>query len=395
MSQLNKKINEVSASHIYYDVVVSNLQSTTQRPSVFQYNDTRTTPFLMNPEDYTMSIIRFTLDTASLPVFIPQIQSNQADRDLTIYSVTLSYDGFDAQTFIDWNPQDTSATLPSPTNATFNKRQDDSTGYYNCYSYSWFIERVYQAFVTSFNALEANFGPGVLPSIYPPIINWDPTTNSATIFADCEGYDVSNPFGLVDGVIGVFMNAPLYELFNSFPATYLGYDNVVNGKNYRIPLVDIGGTNTTSIIPPGQAVPVPPATYTFWRAITWSQEQSTTASWSPILSIVFTSNTLPIEPSQVSTPVVFENNQIVSLGGNNSNISNVITDLVSSDGNYRPNVVYNPSAEYRRISLKGNRPLYNLDLNIFYKIRTGELVPFRLYSNSSATLKILFEKKEE
>jgi hypothetical protein len=191
------------------------------------------------------------------------------------------------------------------------------------------------------------------------------------------------------------MNAPLYELFNSFPATYLGYDNVVNGKNYRIPLVDIGGTNTTSIIPPGQAVPVPPATYTFWRAITWTQEQSTTASWSPILSIVFTSNTLPIEPSQVSTPVVFENNQIISLGGNNSNISNVITDLVSSDGNYRPNVVYNPSAEYRRISLKGNRPLYNLDLNIFYKIRTGELVPFRLYSNSSATLKILFEKKEE
>ena len=65
MSQLNKKINEVSASHIYYDVVVSNLQSTTQRPAVFQYNDTRTTPFLMNPEDYTMSIIRFTLDTAS------------------------------------------------------------------------------------------------------------------------------------------------------------------------------------------------------------------------------------------------------------------------------------------------------------------------------------------
>jgi hypothetical protein len=309
----------------------------------------------------------------------------------TIYSVTLKFKTFEVQQFIDWNPQEVTAPLPPPPNQTFSKRQYNADGYYNCYSYTWFIERIYAAFQAAFTALDLIVvaAGDVLPSIYAPLISWDPTTNSATMFADAQGYDV-NPAVLADP-IQVFMNAPLFALFNSFPAVYLGY-NVVNGKNYKIPFVDIGGTNAVNIIPPGQPVPVPPATYITYRAIVWTQEQSTIASWSPIVSVVFTSNTLPIESNQVSTPVVFSDNQNITLGGNNSNFSNIITDIVSSDGNYRPNLVYNPSAEYRRISLKGNRPLYSIDLNVYYKIITGELLPVRLFSNESITLKILFEK---
>ena len=165
---------------------------------------------------------------------------------------------------------------------------------------------------------------------------------------------------------------------------------MTNGKNYKIPFVDIGGTNAVNLIPPGQ--PVPPPAYTTYRAIVWSQEYSTVASWSPILSVVFTSNTLPIEPNQVSTPVIFVNGVNINLAGNNSDFANIITDIVSSDGNYRPNLVYNPTSEYRRITLKGNRPLYSIDLNIYYKIITGELIPLRLYSGESVTLKIVFER---
>ena len=397
MSQLNDRVNNTNADYIYYDVVVSNLQSTTSVPRVFQYTDTRTIPFLKVPEDYNMSIVRFTLDTASLPVFIPLIQPNQGNRDLTVYSVTLSYAGQDFQTFVDWNPQLTTAPLPPAPNQTYNGLQYNQDGYYNCYSYSWFIERVYAAFVTSFNALVAA-GIGVTKATAPlfatgtfaPIINWDSTTNSAVMFADGEWYDVLDEFG--NGVISVFMNAPLFELFNSFPATNFGYTGVVNGKNVRLPFTDIGGTNMQNIIPPGQPVPAAGSGYKFWRAITWYQEQSTISSWSSILSIVFTSNTLPVEPNQVSTPVVYNNGVIVQASGSNADLANVITDLASNDGNYRPNLVYNPSAEYRRITLRGNRPLYSIDLSIFYKLRTGELVPFTLLSNESATVKLLFQR---
>jgi hypothetical protein len=397
MSQLNEQQNKANADFIYYDVTVSNLQSTTSQPQVFQYIDTRTVPFLKNPEDYCMSIVRFTLDTASLPVFIPLIQPNQGNRDLTVYSVTLTYNGVEAQTFIDWNPQLANATA-TPPNQTYNGLQDNQNGYYNCYSYSWFIERVYEAMVASFDVLVATAGlvravaPNYAVGTFPPIINWDSTTNSAIMFADGEYYDVRNLFG--NGVVSMFMNAPLFELFNSFPATNFGYVGVTNGKNVRIPFTDIGGTNMQNIIPPGQAVPAVGTGYKFWRAITWTQEQSTISSWSSILSIVFTSNTLPVEPSQVSTPVVYSNGVLIRAGGNNADISTIITDLASNDGNYRPNLVYNPSAEYRRIALKGNRPLYTIDLNIFYKLRSGELVPFTLLSNESCTMKILFEKKK-
>ena len=394
MSQLNEKVNKSKANLIYYDIAVSNLQNSSTPPQPFAYQDTRTVPFITNPEDYTMSIIRFTMGSSSLPVFIPQIQPDQGDRDLTIYSVTLRNQGFEVQTFINWNPQEVSVPLPPPPSQTSTKRQFNQNGYYNCYSYTFFIERVYAALVTSFIALDVLVVAAglVMPSFYPPLISWDPTTNSATMFADTEGYDL-NPT-VVPHPIEVFMNAPLFSLFNSFPAIYLGY-NVVNGKNYKIPFVDIGGTNCTQIIPPGQPPPPPgsPATYINYRAIVWSQEQSTTASWSPILSVVFTSNTLPIESNSVSTPVVFSDNQNITLGGNNSAFENIVTDIVSEDGNYRPNLVYNPSAEYRMISLKGNRPLYSIDLNIYYKITTGELIPLRLFSSESVTVKLMFRRK--
>ena len=391
MSQLDAALNKTRSRNIYYDISVSNLQNSNTKPQPFQYQDTRTVPFVMNPEEYELSIIRFTCGTSSLPVFIPQIQPNQADRDLTIYSVTLRNQGFEVQTFINWNAQEVGVPLPPPPSQTANKRQFNQESYYNCYSYTWFIERVYAALVSAFIDLDVLVVAAglAMPSFYPPLISWDPTTNSATMFADTEGYDL-NPTVVVNP-IEVYMNSALFSLFNSFPAVYLG-ESAVNGKNFKIPFVDIGGTNCTQIIPPGQPIPVSPATYINYRAIVWSQEQSTTASWSPILAVVFTSNTLPIESNQTSTPVIFSDNQNIVLGGNNADFQNIITDIVSEDGNYRPNLVYNPSAEYRMISLKGNRPLYSIDINIFYKLITGELVPLRLRSGESTTLKILFRK---
>ena len=386
MSRLNDAINASLPDKVYYDVVVSNIQSTTTQPKVFQYSDTRTTPYIQNPELYEMSIIRATLDTTSAPVFIPFIQTGQDNPNLTIYSVTLEYNGYEKQVYVEWNPQDKSVAVPSPPSKTANGQQYNATGYYNCYSYSWFIERVYAALQQAFAFVREEEDP---PTVYPPLINWDSSSQSAVMYADVNAYDVTN-----DDHISVYFNAPLFALFSSFPASYLGYVGVTNGKNHKLTFTDIGGINSQTIIPPDQPVPEPPATYITWNAITWYQEYSTIASWSPILSIVFTSNTLPINPNQVSTPLIYNDNNTLSLGGNNSDIANIITDMVSDNGLYRPNIVYNPTAEYRRITLRGNRPLYNLDMNIFYKDRLGQLIPFTLNSGSSCTIKILFEKKK-
>jgi hypothetical protein len=399
MSQFDVVRRSVTADQIYFDVTVSNFQSTTTVPPIFYYNEQRSLPFITCPEDYYLSIIRFTMETGTLPVFIPSIVPNQGNRNLTIYNITLEalVGGvtYTQTNPIIWDPQDSSAPLPPAPNVTNNKLQINDTGYYNCYSYSWFASLISNTFRACFLALEAQIptnGPPntlpTLPTIYPPVVYWDSTSNGLVLYADTAGYD-ANPLTVLDE-IEIYWNAPLFELFPSIPAELIGY---TGPKTFRLDFVNFGSTNLTTITPnPVTYDPVTnvPVTY---NAITLYQECSTTANLTPITAVVFTSNTLPIHPSQVSTPLVFNDAGQLSLGGNNADVANIITDLVSDTGTYRPNLVYVPSAEYRLITLYGNQPLFNLDLQIFYRLKTGQLIPFRIGSGQAVTLKIAFIKK--
>lgn len=397
MSQFNVQRNAVNADQIYYDVVVSNFQSTTTIPPIFYFNEQRTLPFITNPEDYYLSILRFTMETGTLPVFIPSCAPLSPTVNTTIYSVCLNWTDIatatlytSGQVFIQWNPQDRSATVPPAPAVAQNGVQDITTGYYNCYSYAYWCYLVTEALATAYNQLNVAViaGGAVLPSAYPPLFNWDTSAQSAFLLADRAGYSTNNGLVVNPSCIQIYFNAPLFNLFNSFPSVYLGYIGVTDGRNNLLSVIDIGGSNF-QIITPNYLFPL--VTYT---ALPVYQEYSTISAWTPIVSIVFTSNTLPIQPSQVSTPLVYNNDQKIILGGNNSAISNVITDLVSDSGNYRPNLVYNPTAQYRLTTLYGNRPLYNLDLQIFYKLKTGQLVPFRLGSGEVVSVKIAFLKKD-
>jgi len=397
MSQLDERLNKTFPDNIYYDIVVSNFQSSLVDPNPFYFNDTRTTPFIQKPEDYLLSILRFTIDTGTIPIFIPSIQPNSVDENLTIYSLSMSWTDvnsgitYQAQEYIEWQPQDLSAEVPPPPSQTTNGLQINDRGYYNCYSYQWLCYLVYVASqaVTAQMEILTNGLPNQPDFTYAPVFNWDSTNQRCVMSANVDTYDLNDAFYPVGfSPVSIYMNNPLYALFSSFPARYLGYGQPF-GSDYRILVINVGGTNIQTLIPPQPAVPGNVS----YEAINVYQESSTTASISPILGIVFTTNTLPILANQISTPLVYNNNQILDYAGNNSATANIVTDLVSDSGTYSPNLVYTPSAEFRRITMFGNSPLVNLDLNIFYKLRNGSLQPFRLQSGGSVTMKILFEKK--
>jgi hypothetical protein len=371
-----------------FDILITNSSSTNTKPQSFTYNESRSLPFIKCPELYDLSIVRFSIDTGLAPVFIPSIEPNQTNRNLTTYSVTLEYGGVAVEQPIIWIPQDSSAEIPVPPSQTYNKHANLDTGYYNCYSYTYFCYLVYVALQTAHTNLKAELttlgNTDLENSKYAPIISWDSTSNSAVIYANVQYFDVAETEH-----IAVYMNAPLYSLFSSFPAKYLGYDNVTYGRNYRLTITDIGGTNSQTITVPRSS---PAET---WTAITLYQEYATTETWSPITAIVFCSNTLPIVPTQVSTPFIYDENNLQKLTGNDSATANIITDIVSSTGLYRPNLVYSPTAEFRRISMMGNTPLTNIDIQIYYRLRTGHLIPFTLNSGGSVTLKMAFFKKNQ
>jgi len=391
MSQFNQRKNDVSPDQIYYDVTVSNFQSTTAEPLPFYFNESRTIPFINKPEDYNLSVVRFSVDTGNAPVFIPSIVPNQNDPDKTIYSITLKYTAPSGQIIfgeanMDWVPQDKSASVPTAPSSTVNGLQDNSTGYYNCFSYTFLMLRIYQTFQTArinlLAAAAAAVPPIVLTIPNAPVANWDSSSQKlnlyfqANVFDETPGATLLNP-----AVVECFFNVNLFSLFSSTPAVFFGY-NQPFGAEWRIGVVNVGSTNLQIIVPPAPGVQ--------YDSIQVFQEQSTTSSLSPILAIVFCSSTLPIESNQVSTPVFLNNNQQLGQVGNNAATAPIITDLISDTGTYAPNIVYTPTAQYRYITLYGNAPLTNLDLQIYYRLRNGSLVPFTLESGGSVTVKFLF-----
>jgi hypothetical protein len=374
-----------SPDKLYFDIQIENLNNIDQVPTFLSFIETRNTPLLHTPEEYYMSVVRFTIDTPTLPVFTPSIQYNSTNRNLTIYSVTLTWTNpvapfqqFNQQTFITFSPQDLASPLPVPPSATANKLQDNSTGYYYIYNYQYWVGLINQTFTACFNALNVQVVAAglVLPTTHAPVMTFDTQNNIAIINCDLAGYNTA-----AANKINIFFNRPLYQLFSSFPV-FIQPQNATLGKNFLIQTDTFGNTNTVQF-------PFSAPTYT---AIQVFQEYSTIVLWSPVKSMVFCSSTLPIIATQVSQPIEFVNGNVVGSNGNNSNQSPIITDFVA-DELYKPQLVYEPSAQYRLISLTGNRPIYTVDISVYWKDAFGVLQPFRLSAGSGASIKILFEKK--
>ncbi|MFM7985024.1 MAG: hypothetical protein ACKPKO_37465, partial [Candidatus Fonsibacter sp.] len=78
--------------------------------------------------------------------------------------------------------------------------------------------------------------------------------------------------------------------------------------------------------------------------------------------------------------------------GYNSNLLSTITDFtIAVDGNneYRPMVVYNPSAEYRLIGMRSAMNLNIIDIIVYWKDAFGNIHPFELHPGCSTHVKLM------
>jgi len=387
MSQLSQFKKAQNPDMVYYDIVSTNFQSTSELDPFLRFNETRTNPVIENSGEYYMSIVRFSLDTYNLPNFICQIQPQQGDPNLSIYSVTLEYDdGFGGvttapQQYIDWVPQNKNLPVPIPPSATSSGFQQNNTEYYYCYQFQYFLELINKAFGDAMAALIVLVGAPLAIALQP-ILTWDVTTSKAILQAQEDYFNQSNV-----ARVKIYMNPPLFALFNSFPSLNFGNVGVTLGRNHQLLVADYQGINTI-LLPTNVVAPAVQTIYT-----QMFQEFSTIDTWTPVASIVFTSNTLPIISNQLSAPLIFNNGQTSTGIGNNANFAQIITDFQTNQQVFKPNILYTPTAEYRRIDMTGNTPLTNIDINVYWRDKLGQLIPFLLASGSTATIKFLFEKK--
>lgn len=375
--QLKSKLSFGQPYHIYYDLDIINNDTTgLNPPQVLRFTEIRNSPYLMSPENYFVSVARFQIQTPSLPVWIPQAQIGQADPNLLIYSFTLKYKTYEYQQYVNFVPTDLSQPTPAPP-ITF---QDLETAYYFVYTYQQAISMFNTALASAVSGLNALVvaGGDVLPSTNAPFFEFDPNALLFILDADEAGYSnsLANP-------IKLFCNAPCFTLFSTFQAIYYGYANIVNGKNFQFVIKNINGTNELTL-----------PTYT---ALQMYQEESTSALWCPIQSLVFTTALLPVSPELIAVPKVFNSDSNLFNTGNNANISNTLTDFIvpfEPNNTYKPNIVYTPNGEYRLMDLNGASPLSALEMSVFWKDVFGTLHPFYLNSGCSASIKIMFRRKD-
>jgi hypothetical protein len=295
---------------------------------------------------------------------VPTIQANQPDYNLTIYSVSMTYNDQTVQTYIQFIPQDLTQPVPSKPNTTQTGLQSFCE-YYYVYNYEYVISLVNTTLATCFASLLSACGS--LPTSNVPYFKWDNTNLVATLITDQAGFNNSS-----NDFIGLYMNNALYQLFSSLPMI-LQSTTSSTGLNYQISC---------------NAYNIAPTTTTTYTQQLLTQEYSTVSVWNPIMSIVFTSNTMPIVCEQLSAPLVYMNGTTIQ-STNNSNIANIITDFESNDGLYKPNLVYQPYI-FRYKELIGNSPLSSIDIQCFWKSRSGTLIPFYLNTGCSASLKLMF-----
>lgn len=372
----------IQQDNIYYDICVSNLVTINQKPPILQFIETRNSPFIAQCEDYYMSIIRFTIDMPTLPLFIPTIQPNQTDPNLTTYSITLSVNVggiiYSQEEYVIYSPQLQTLTMPLPPSKTSNGLQDNSTDYYQVYNYNWFIYLLNQTFYTCYTNLanQVTLAGGIIPSTYAPQMIFNSETKIFSLVVPDSGYNYfSGKINAND--INIYFNPATFGLFFTLPFN-LVYLNTA--QNIQI----LSFTPLTSQSYVGQ--------YNSFDAYIINEEYSSVSTWTPITSLVFTSQTLPVVSTNVSTPAIYINGSVFNQNGA-SNVSNIVSDFVADSGNYRDSLEYLPSAQYRYLSLLGNKPINTIDFQVYYKDRLGSLSPVYLGSGCTATIKILFSRK--
>lgn len=316
--------------------------------------------------------------------------------------------------------------------------------YYWCDSYARFIGQVnkalYKAYVANFNYIYANWVNGlsltqknifynIIARSYstPPFLEWSNSALKASLvvnelFNSTEvNYAISerlwtnpedtpdwsnDPNPVLPFNFKIAFNASLYALFNSFPATETVIENekffiidftypvpnIVSRSLNAIPLYPnypfldpfIGFDDIISLSSPIEY----PNTGKF---IVLEQELSTIDTWCPINGIVFTTNTLPIVINQFSTNSSVNGERPNPEAG--ADFALVITDLQTNQQGYKPNLIYIPTAEYRRVDMTGNLGLTNIDIRVFWRAKTGQLIPMKLGSGATASIKLMFQKK--
>ena len=339
--------NFTDEDHVYVNINIDN--KTDNVFKIANFNVTRTIPFIKNPSEYYMTVVRFSAP-GNVPLFIYPNDGKVANN--TFYSVTLQSANKTSQKFLihtNYFGPDTNAS--------------EAIYPFGILYYQHMLNMVNTALAAAFT--EVNNAGGVTATA-PPFFIYESDTNLFSLIAQ-ERYDPQTSFAGTG--IRIYLNIQLHRFFKTIRSEFNGINTSV-GRTYIYPVQDYGNNLTTAI----SGVP----------AFEMRGEYANASAWRDFISIVFTTGTLPVRyeetPSEINDKPLFR--PIVSEFFDNTR------------GFGRQHIFYEPTAEYKRIDLLGNIPINTIDLDVFWQKRDGTPFALPIPPRSSVKMKILFEKKK-
>ena len=357
---------------LYFDLVSTNFINQTSTNSPAQYNQSRTIPYIRDPSKWYGAVTQFTINNTSVPVLVPEIQPNQNNVNLTVYTVSLSYGGFTFTEPIIFEQQDLLINVPLPPTSYQDGQPFYDDGYYNIYNYSIFTDMVNTAYSKCWTSLRS--AVITLPPCDPPIITYDASTQLFNFIVENDVFVNLNSAPYVN----IYMNSALFFLYSFFPSQTTLLNGFSVEKLYftaSIGVVDqTGGLTGTRIIP---------------------QELTSLSLWSPVSSIVITSNFLPVQKSIVANPQIYFDGQPYIINNNNSLTQPILIEYAVENNIYNKTINYLPTAQFQFFDLLDNQELYTMDFKFWYRGKSSILYPLYLNSGASCSVKLGFFKKDK
>ncbi len=363
------KRNQPDPYHIYMDFSVQNGDTNNKSVGLI-FDSTRSSSFLFDPSLYFMSIIRFSLQSTSVPIMLFKPTLNSGNVNEGVYNIKLSFGSTIVTQNITYVPLDANYSAPTVFDVSTY-----SNLYYQINDYQAWVNMVNSALASAFATLDIS---EALPTTHAPFVSYDATTSLFSINGDIAGYDSSS-----GSYISIYFNEPLYSLFSTLNArTFANSD--ANYGGYKQILLQNSLTNIS-------ALPAPAS----YNIITLTQSSTSIPILNPVTSIVFTSPSFSITQELLNPPIFL--NQYGSLGtsGSSSNSTAILTDfeIALSNGNTYKNVIVYDAEVYRLMDIMSNSPMTGFSMSVYWVDPYGAKHIFLLSQLTGATVKIMLRRK--
>lgn len=351
-------MNTTKRDNIYLNVVIQPNAANGVNNTIAKYDETLTNPILSCPQDYSMSVIRFSLPIDQIPLFSFPMDVDNINPNVSYCEIGIRIGIVNYMYPLVYIPRN---SLSQPVSTEFNPpyftNEQSISPYFDMFSINHMITMINTALAAAYTI------SGLVGS--PPYYLWDPASELITLFIP-NSMMVSGNQVVINKYMKDYLSAFEYYQDNNTINAPLFY-HVNNPKN-----LVVGG---------------------FHPHI---QEYVAIALWMDLRKVILVSRTLPICSEILPDQITTQTTQLPIFSGISSTLP-VVSDFVLSYDQFNQIssvIVYNPSSQYRYVDLVGTTPINKIDLQFLWMDRFGNKRPIYISPTNEISVKIAFIRKD-